>query len=125
MILTLAVAVLASAVCTLGARQLARRYSIVAAPNPIVPQHREPVAYLGGLGLAGGLLCAFAVSGHWPSNAVLTGAGGMLVLGLIDDLAPLQPKHKLLAQAVVASVAVALGLGAWITGHFVLDDAIV
>jgi len=49
----------------------------------------------------------------------------MLALGLIDDLSPLQPKHKLLAQTVVASVAVALGLGAWITGHFVLDDAIV
>ncbi len=125
MIITLTIAVLTSAACTLGARQLARRYSIVAAPNPIVPQHREPVAYLGGLGLAGGLLCAFAISGDWPSNAILAGSGGMLGLGLLDDLVPLKPLHKLLAQTVVTSVAVALGLGAWLTGHFVLDDAIV
>jgi len=125
MITALFIATLSSVVCTLGARQLARHYSIVAAPNPIVPQHREPVAYLGGLGLCGGLLCTFLFTGDWPSVAVLVGGGGMLGLGLLDDLIPLQPLHKLLAQTVVASASVALGLGAWITGHFVLDDAIV
>jgi UDP-GlcNAc:undecaprenyl-phosphate/decaprenyl-phosphate GlcNAc-1-phosphate transferase len=125
MITTLIIAALSSAVCTLGARQLARRYSIVAAPNPIVPQHREPVAYLGGLGLCGGLLCTFLFTGDWPSVAVLVGGGGMLGLGLLDDLIPFQPLYKLLAQTLIASAAVALGLGAWITGHFVLDDAIV
>lgn len=125
MITTLTIAVLSSAICTLGARQLARHYSIVAAPNPIVPQHREPVAYLGGLGLAGGLLCTFVFTGDWPSVAVLVGGGGMLGLGLLDDLMPLQPLHKLLAQILVAAASVALGLGAGITGHFILDDAIV
>jgi len=119
------VAISGAAAATWLTRKLALRFSIVANPNPIVPQHLEPVAYLGGLGLAGGLFCALVVTGGLELDAISVGALGMLLLGLIDDLRPLQPLHKLLAQGLVAATAVAMGLGAAITGHFILDDAIV
>jgi UDP-GlcNAc:undecaprenyl-phosphate GlcNAc-1-phosphate transferase len=118
-------AIVAACGATAAARMLARRFDVVANPNPIVPQHRAPVAYLGGLGLAAGLLLALLATGELPGAAICAGAGGMLVLGLLDDLRPLQPLHKLLAQGLIAAGAVALGLGTAITGHVVLDDAIV
>ena len=119
------VAVLATSAATWLVRKLARRFSIVANPNPIVPQHRAPVAYLGGIGVAAGLACALLVIGELRCDAITIGALGMVLLGLIDDLRPLEPLHKLLAQGVIASIAVAMGLGAAITGHYILDDAIV
>jgi len=109
---------------TAAARTLARRFHVVAKPNPIVPQHQSPVAYLGGPGLAAGLVCALLVTGELPGAEICAGAGGMLLLGLFDDLRPLRPLAKLLGQGLIAAGAVALGLGAPITGHFVLDDAL-
>ena len=125
LITSLLVATLCAVICTLGVRRLARHFSIVAAPNPIVPQHTEPVAYLGGLGLAGGLLAGWMFSGSWPDPAILVGAGGMLCLGLVDDLRPLRPLPKLLAQGLIAGIAVSLGLNAVITGHAALDTGLV
>ncbi len=118
------VAIVATAAATWLARGLARRFSIVAEPNPIVPQHREPVAYLGGVGLALGLLCALWATADLHLDAVTAGALGMLCLGLLDDLHPLQPLYKFLGQVLIAGIAVALGLGAELTGHLVVDAAI-
>ena len=125
MISTLAITIVAAAACSFGMRGLARRYSLVADPNPIVPQHREPVPYLGGLGVAGGILCGLLFSGYWPSSAILVGAVGMLAIGLIDDLAPLEPKTKLLAQSLVTLFSIGLGLGLPLTGYFLIDHAII
>jgi len=115
---------LVSALATLGLRRVALHYSIVANPNPIVPQHQDPIAILGGLGVAGGLLFGLVASGYWPGIAIFVGALGMLALGLIDDLKPFSPKRKIVIQSLVAISSVLLGLGSDLTGHILLDHPV-
>ena len=47
---------------TFVARAVARRLGIMNAPNPLVPQHVRPVAYLGGVGVALGVGAGFAAA---------------------------------------------------------------
>jgi UDP-GlcNAc:undecaprenyl-phosphate GlcNAc-1-phosphate transferase len=111
-----AMGVLSTWVC----RELALKYGIVSNPNPIVPQHTRPVAYLGGagIGLSFGLSFYLFYTLHWPmplSNAAvpwpfLLSTLGFLVLGLIDDLIILRPRTKLFFQVVVAAHSVLFGL---------------
>ncbi len=113
---------------TLGVRTLALRLSIVNKPNPLIPQHTRPVAYLGGVGVAIGV--AAGVAAMWlmhaatPGLAILLGAALFLVLGVADDLLAFKPAPKFALQAVVAALAVALGVKADLTGVAVLDAAI-
>ena len=120
--LTLAVAVascIAGWLCSLAARQIAHRFGIVNAPNPIVVQHRLPIAYLGGLGVAFGAAAALAGSLAWSSASPIDGyllrvvalpGVGFLAIGLLDDLVTLSTRTKLVAQAAGAAAAVFLGL---------------
>jgi UDP-GlcNAc:undecaprenyl-phosphate GlcNAc-1-phosphate transferase len=112
-------AALAAWLCTGAARALAPRLGMVAAPNPIVPQHTRPVATLGGAGVAGGLAAALgaaALAGALrpveglPAAALLGGGGAFLAVGLADDARPLAPLAKLAAQGAAAALAVGLGL---------------
>ena len=103
----IAVAFIGGLVGTWLARRIAWRFAIVARPNPIVPQHRQPVAYLGGLGIAIGAGAALATGVSAPAGFVI-GALGFTALGTLDDLRPLQPRGKLLAQLAVALAAVVI-----------------
>lgn len=95
------------------ARAIAWRYAIVARPNPIVPQHQRPVAYLGGIGIAVGAAIGLAVGGVAVSPAFALGAAAYTLLGALDDVRPLEPLGKLVAQTSVASVVAAIsGAGA-------------
>lgn len=129
------VAAVAAAACTWGVRALALRWGIVNHPNPLVAQHTRPVAYLGGLGLAGGLAIGFAAgAAFWPGPALLPeglpapglaiGAALFLALGLADDLRALSPRSKLLLQAAAAVVAAAAGVVGPRTGLAAADVAI-
>ncbi|MFL5495541.1 MAG: MraY family glycosyltransferase [Gemmatimonadales bacterium] len=104
------------ALATWSARFLARRLGIVSHPNPIVPQHTGTIAYLGGMAVAAGAVGALALGGA-PSRALIggrldliVGASLFLALGVVDDLRPLRPLSKFLAQACFAAVAVRLRL---------------
>ncbi|MEP7320010.1 MAG: hypothetical protein ABI921_14740, partial [Panacibacter sp.] len=48
-------------IATLGIRTLAMKLGIVNKPNPIIPQHVKPVAYLGGIGIFGGIAIGLVV----------------------------------------------------------------
>jgi UDP-GlcNAc:undecaprenyl-phosphate/decaprenyl-phosphate GlcNAc-1-phosphate transferase len=108
----------AGALATWLVRRAAWALGIVAAPNPIVPQHTRPVAYLGGTGIAAGagaVLGVAALSGIPVSllppgdeRALLLGAIGYLGLGTFDDLRPLRPGPKLAAQLGLAVAVVAI-----------------
>lgn len=111
-------------VITLAAERVAHALGAVAKPNPIVPQHVRPVAYLGGLGVLGGLAVALAVSTiPWPPLYAWVGALMFALFGVVDDLRPFAPGPKFLAQLLLAALAVGLGLGQGITGHPVADAA--
>lgn len=124
-------------VITTGAtRRFAVARGIVNHPNPIVPQHTRPVAYLGGVGIFLG--CAATVGAlallHRLGLAraaalavpgpVAVGALLFLVLGVIDDVVVLSAAAKFGCQVVAAATAVSLGLGRPITGIGVVDRLI-
>jgi UDP-GlcNAc:undecaprenyl-phosphate GlcNAc-1-phosphate transferase len=114
--LTFLTAALVGAGVTWMARHTAWRLGIVNHPNPIVPQHTRPTAYLGGLGIAGGTLGALlvAVALGWTDSSLvlradlLTGSVLFLALGIADDLRPLRPQPKFALQAAAAGVVIYL-----------------
>jgi len=98
----------------------------VNAPNPIVPQHTRPVAYLGGVGVAAGAAsgaCAAVAAGAalaLPAGAYV-GFSLFLALGAYDDLRPLGAGEKLGLQCAIAAAAAALGLVAPVTTVVAVD----
>jgi UDP-GlcNAc:undecaprenyl-phosphate GlcNAc-1-phosphate transferase len=122
----LAAAFAAAAAATVLLRAFAIRVGLVSHPNPIVPQHVAPVAYLGGPAVAIGIAAAIALApAHAPPPWLLVPALGFLLLGIIDDLRPLQPAPKLALQAVVASAAPLMGAALDVTGSAPFDGVIV
>lgn len=110
---------------TEAARRIALRFGFCAKPNPIVPQHKAPVAYMGGVGIALGLLATLPLIGFSAEvEAMLIPGAAFLVLGVVDDLAALKPFPKLAMQLVVAVVAVVLGIGVELTSNTFVDGAI-
>lgn len=116
---------------TWGVRGLARRLGIVNKPNPLVPQHTKPIAYLGGVGLGIGAACgmlAMTLSSRGgmdgigvPPLTIAVPAVLFLVLGAVDDLVAFEPSRKFLLQSVIAGLAVALGLWSPLTGIELVD----
>lgn len=107
----LAVALVVSLVATPLARRLALRYGILSAPTSR-GVHREPVPYLGGLGIAAGLLAGLVLL---PD--LRHGTGGLIVgvlcigaVGAWDDARELPWSAKLLAQIGVATLVWGLGV---------------
>jgi UDP-GlcNAc:undecaprenyl-phosphate GlcNAc-1-phosphate transferase len=116
------------------ARATALKLGFMNKPNPIVPQHTKPVAYLGGIGILGGLVAGVTylvfAKGQWfiqvlalssYEGAVLVGSMGFLILGIFDDLLTLRALSKFLWQVIVSIICVALGLKGNFTNLFVLD----
>lgn len=112
-------------------RGLARRFGIVNKPNPLVPQHTKPVAYLGGVGLGVGAaagITAMFIGWRADLDAIgltLVSLGSpaflYLVLGMVDDLIAFQPARKFMLQTAVAILAVVLGVWAPMTGVEAID----
>ncbi len=94
-----------------------------------MPQHRAIVPYFGGLAIAGAsslawvLLPAFGRAEPCLSGAshVVAPAAAFLTLGAYDDLRPLTPARKLLAQTVLATLAACLGTVVRVTGLCTVD----
>ena len=110
---------------TAAVRMLALRLGIMNQPNPLVPQHTRPIAYLGGVGVAlgvgSGLSIHALLGGATPGIEFVLPAVLYLVLGVFDDLRPLEPGRKFLLQALIAALAVGLGFVAPLCGVPLLD----
>ena len=129
--------------CTWAARALATRAGIVNQPNPHVPQHRRPVAYLGGAGIGAGIVLAWVLGALLARSAdgggllesvaaVEIGAWWRLVLpaalflglGVWDDLRVFSPRAKFAFQVCIAVLTVLLGCRVELTGWTLLDGAV-
>ena len=111
------VALAATALC----KRIALKFGIVDKPDNLVKTHKEPVAYLGGIGIlvgfAVGVLTGLylvqdmelAVAFKWLLG-ILGGAAIACFVGVIDDMFDLSPGRKMLGQVVAAAVLVAAGI---------------
>lgn len=117
-------ATIGGAISTFYARVLALRIGIINHPNPLVTHHIKPVANLGGVGILLGIAIALSVVGEFPPLRISLGAIMVLALGLLDDLRPLSPTAKLIAQIAIAIVVVFLGMRMLVFGNAVLDGTL-
>jgi UDP-GlcNAc:undecaprenyl-phosphate/decaprenyl-phosphate GlcNAc-1-phosphate transferase len=114
-------------------RYYALKMNIVNKPNPIVPQHVKPIAYLGGVGIMTGaiimIVCSYKFDIpfhklHKPFPSVvplIAGAIGYLAWGVYDDLKQLKPLPKFLGQLALAIICVSLGLQTSLFNIFFVD----
>lgn len=103
-------------------KKTALKFGIVDKPDATVKTHKEPVAYLGGLGILvgltvgvlAGLYCLrgqnyFASATRWLLGIL---AGGLIVcfFGVIDDVFDIKPWQKVTSQIIAAAVLVLVGI---------------
>lgn len=114
-----ALAVLLTAVI----RPVALKAGVVAVPKAD-RWHRQRIPLLGGLAIAGAVvLTAAIVPGLTRQSWALIAAGSVLAaVGLLDDLRPIRPQTKLIAQLVVASAVAGSGLTLGLTQTAALDQ---
>ncbi len=110
-------ALAATALC----KQIALKYGIVDKPDDTVKTHKEPIAYLGGLGMLAGLAVGIFVSifiiehDQMPrilkwTFGILTGGAIACGVGLADDILDIEPWQKILGQICAAVVLVIVGV---------------
>jgi UDP-GlcNAc:undecaprenyl-phosphate GlcNAc-1-phosphate transferase len=118
----LALAFAGSLAATALCKRVALRFGIVDRPDNLVKTHREPVAYLGGVGMLVGLtvgvlagVCLLRTDAAFPQEfrwlaGVLIGAVIACAVGLADDILDLRPRHKMLGQVLAAAVLLLAGI---------------
>src|SRR5689334_5778275 len=104
-----ALALILSLVLVPIARAVARRIGFVAKPRPD-RWHQKPVAMFGGVAIAASLFISVLVFRIHKEVIILAAtAGGMCLVGLVDDVISLKPSTKLIAQIAGASVLLFFG----------------
>ncbi|MDX1388941.1 MAG: MraY family glycosyltransferase [Acidobacteriota bacterium] len=93
-------------------REAALRFGIVDRPDGRLKQHREPVAYLGGLAIYLSFLVAVALTFRFREEVlgILLAGSIVVIVGLIDDLGELGPWTKLVGQLIAILVLIKSGI---------------
>jgi UDP-GlcNAc:undecaprenyl-phosphate GlcNAc-1-phosphate transferase len=103
-------------------KKVALKLGIVDQPDHLVKTHKEPIAYLGGVGMLIGLTVGvFAGIGCLKDEilfgpmlgwlvAVLAGAAIACAVGLADDIFDLKPSQKILGQVLAAVFLLLAGI---------------
>jgi UDP-GlcNAc:undecaprenyl-phosphate GlcNAc-1-phosphate transferase len=103
-------------------KKLALKFGIVDRPNDTVKTHREPIAYLGGIGILVGMIVGiltglyqirredfFEEAFRWLVG-ILAGAAMACFVGLVDDLFDLKPGRKIFGQVIASGALVLAGV---------------
>jgi UDP-GlcNAc:undecaprenyl-phosphate GlcNAc-1-phosphate transferase len=118
----LAVSFLGSLAATWLCKRIAIKFGIVDRPDDLVKTHKEPIAYLGGIGMLigltvgalAGIVCLRNQEFFRPALKWLLGvlAGGVIAcfVGLTDDIFDIKPRYKFLGQIVAGVVLLAVGI---------------
>ncbi len=93
-------------------RDAALKFGIVDRPSSPLKQQREPVPYLGGMGVYVSFLAALALTYDFDQTvlAILLPATGVVLLGLMDDFGVIRPSVKLLWQFFAVAILVKSGI---------------
>jgi UDP-GlcNAc:undecaprenyl-phosphate GlcNAc-1-phosphate transferase len=94
------------------AREAAIRFGVVDTPDGKLKNHREPVAYLGGLAVFGAFLLSIGMTFEFDQEllALLLASTIVATVGLIDDFGALTPKPKAIGQVVAVFVLLKSGI---------------
>jgi UDP-GlcNAc:undecaprenyl-phosphate GlcNAc-1-phosphate transferase len=118
----LAAAFISSLAATALCKKVAIRFGIVDRPDNTVKTHREPIAYLGGVGMLVGLTVGVFAGVYllrtddvFPQElrwllGVLAGSAIACFVGLADDILDLRPRHKMLGQVLAAVLLLLVGI---------------
>ncbi len=135
LVLSFAAALIATWMC----KRIAIKFGIVDTPDDTVKTHKEPVAYLGGIGILVGLMAGilagiaclrneefFSSAFKWLLG-ILAGGSIACFIGLADDIFDIKPGQKILGQVVAALMLLLVGvvpnlsgftgLVGWTPGH--------
>ena len=112
--------IISSFVCALAAtwlcKKLAVKFGIVDRPDDLVKTHKEPIAYLGGIGMLIGLTVGVLVGIYCLRNkdffspalkwllGILAGGAIACFVGLADDIFDIKPMRKILGQVLAAVI---------------------
>jgi len=112
----------ASLAATWLCKKIAIKFGIVDKPDNLVKTHKEPIAYLGGVGMMVGLTVGvfigigclkdepfFAPALQWLLG-ILAGGAIACFVGLVDDLFNIKPRQKIFGQMVAAATLVFAGI---------------
>ena len=103
-------------------KKIAVKFGIVDRPDALVKTHREPIAYLGGIGMLigltvgvlAGIVCLRNEDFFSPALKWLPGilAGGAIAcfVGLADDVFDIKPTTKFLGQILAAVILLVVGI---------------
>ncbi len=103
-------------------KKVALKFGIVDKPDNIVKTHKEPVAYLGGVGILVGLTFGIVTGLYFIQSlesivafkwliGILGGAAIACFVGVVDDMFDISPYKKLAGQVLAACVLVLVGIG--------------
>jgi len=118
----LATAFVTSLAATWLCKKIAIKFEIVDKPDNLVKTHKEPIAYLGGIGMLigltvgilAGISCLKNEEFFSPALKWLLGilAGGAIAcfVGLVDDIFDIRPTKKFLGQVVAAVILLLVGI---------------
>ncbi len=87
--------------------KIAHHVNAVDIPNDDRRIHKEPIPRLGGLAIFVSVMLCFLFSVEYPPNkliAIIVGALLVVLIGIVDDIAPVKAKYKLIVQIVAALV---------------------
>lgn len=113
---------IASLIATLLCKKIALKFGIVDKPDNLVKTHKEPIAYLGGIGILVGLtvgvltgiVClrdneSFSTILKWLLG-ILAGGSIACFVGLTDDMFDIRPGQKILGQILAAVTLILVGI---------------
>lgn len=111
-------ALAATALC----KKIALKFGIVDKPDDLVKTHKEPIAYLGGIGMLAGLTVGILAGLYTIHDqpylqqafkwllGILGGASIACVIGVLDDIFDINPTKKFLGQIAAALLLVFVGI---------------
>jgi UDP-GlcNAc:undecaprenyl-phosphate GlcNAc-1-phosphate transferase len=118
----LPIAFVGSLIATYICKRTALRFGIVDKPDDLVKTHKEPIAYLGGVGILVGLTVGliagvisvkdeecFKLVFKWLAG-ILAGGFVACCIGLVDDIYDISPSKKILGQIAAGAILIIVGV---------------
>jgi len=118
LVISFGVALLATAMC----KKIAIAFNIVDRPDALIKTHKQPVAYLGGVGILFGMIVGMLAAIYYLNQeahlseilemlfGIMAGGAIACAVGVLDDILNIKPWQKLLGQSAAALALLLAGI---------------